>query len=256
MQRRSLAVNGWIIVVCILLLSGGGCSWCPTGHGWLLQSGWSLEFKRIPFCTRTPVCVEECVIEAPKDRSCEPVCENSGENNGEVINEANPPIIKRENCSLFARMLGRGCRSSICAGCGRSSDRYPEARTKEAMEQQPVIARLHPVPTQPVFCPREETTQPASYDPALKQKVKDQATSTPAKKIQSRPKAPLPEEIPPPPVDSELEKSAATAPRQLDIPPEPQSWVFSPPVADTKKSEPLVEAQLQPGPSERTTKRR
>ena len=48
------------------------------------------------------------------------------------------------------------------------------------------------------------------------QKAKDRKSS--ASPNDSLPKAPLPEEIPAPPVVSELNKSAASVPRQLDVP--------------------------------------
>jgi hypothetical protein len=115
-----------------------------------------------------------------------------------------------------------------------------------AEQAPPVIAKFHPVPTEPVFCPRDESVLAVSHDSTLQQKERLSS----AKKTGS--KAPMPEEIPPSPVASDIDKSSAAVPRQLDAPRE-SSWIFSSP--PEIKPEKLIEAQLPPQPSERATRR-
>jgi hypothetical protein len=159
-----------------------------------------------------------------------------------VLNEANPKQLEKLDNSPFAQQMERRGRLGLCANCGRL------ARFKEQKPPEPVIARFVPVPTGPVFCPREETMQPVSYEQAPK--PKEQPSIASAKK--SPPKAPLPEDIPPPPIASDVEKSGAAIPKQLSAPQEQTSWIFSPP--PEKKLDQLIEAQLPPRPSERVTR--
>jgi hypothetical protein len=184
----------------------------------------------------------QCAAPIPKEPGCTPECNQEGE----ILNEANPKQLEKLDNSSFAKQMERRGRLGICANCGRLA-RFKEPGAGEK-PPEPVIARFVPVPTQPVFCPREETVQPVSYERASK--PKEQTSFASAKK--SPPKAPLPEEIPPPPIASDVDKSGAAVPKQLSAAQEQTSWIFSPP--PEKKPDQLIEAQLPPRPSERATR--
>ncbi len=243
MHWRKWGTWGLIIILGFLLPSGVGCAFHRTGQGWMIQSCWSLEFKRMLCCSGGATeCSGGCAVPIPK----EPGCTSGGDEESEVLHEANPKQLEKLDNSLFARLMGRCGRLGICANCGRLA-RFngPGAGEKPA---EPVIARFVPVPTQPVFCPRGEAMQPVSYERASK--PKGQESSAPAKKSQF--KAPLPEEIPPPPITSDVDKSSAAVPKQPNATQEQTSWIFSTP--PEKKPEQLIEAQLPPRPSERATR--
>jgi len=244
-HRRIWGIWGMIIPLGALLISGWGCSWHRTEQGWMLcqSNNWSLEYKRAGCCCNgASECTGGCTASIPK----EPDCTSGGNEEGEVLNEADPKQLEKLNNSPFAKLMARRGRLGICANCGRLG-RFKEPEKGE-QAQAPVIARFAPVPTQPVFCPRDEGMQPVSYEKAPIPKERE--SSVPAKN--SQPKAPLPEEIPPPPITSDMDKSGTSVPRQLDMPRESSSWIFSsPPV---KKPEQLIEAQLPPRPSERGTR--
>ena len=163
------------------------------------------------------------------------------------FHEGNPRPADKLGNSPFARLLERRGRLGLCASCGRLG-RFGEPAGAEQV-QAPVIARLHPVPTQPVFCPREESLQLAASKPSVQERVKEQGSASSAKK--SQPKTPLHEEIPAPPVVSDEAKPRTEIPRQLDVPREPTSWIFTSP---EKKSTPVIESQLPPRPSEPGTR--
>jgi hypothetical protein len=183
-----------------------------------------------------PECNQGCAASIPKEPGCTPECNQEGE----VLNEANPQQLEKLDNSPFAKIMERRGRLGICANCGQL------ARFKaEEKPPQPVIARFVPVPTQPVFCPRDEAMQPVYYERASK--PEEQTSVASAKK--SPPKAPLPEEIPPSPIASDVDKPGAAVPKQVSAPQEQTSWIFSPP--PEKKPEQLIEAQLPPRPSER-----
>lgn len=241
MDRHKRGAWGLFIILSILLPSGGGCSCFRTGQGLILQSGWSLEFKRMPFACRGST-GEECAATIDKEPSY--TCGSDVES--EVLHEANPKLLERLGSSPFARLMERRGRLGLCAGCGRMA-RFKEPVVEE--ETPSVMAKFHPVPAQPVFSPRMETMHPASYAPAPIEKKRE--SSAPSKKSQS--KAPMPEVIPPPPPVFDPDRSAMVVPRQLDVPREPSSWIFSPP--PETKSAPLVEAKLPPPPSERGARR-
>jgi hypothetical protein len=247
MRGRRCGIWGLIIALGLLMLGGEGCSWCKTRQGWYLQSGWSLEFKRMPFyCGRATECTEGCSSQVLK----EPNCGSAAGAEGEVLHNANPKLLDKFSNSPFAKLMGRQGRLGLCASCGHLA-RFKESGAKEQAPPAPVIAKFVPVPTEPVFCPREEKMQPVSFDPAPNPKPKKLESSVQSKKSQL--KAPLPDEIPLPPVVSETDKSAAASPRQLNVPSEPSSWIFSP--TSEVKPDQLSEAQLPPRPSERATRR-
>ena len=175
----------------------------------MIQSCWSLEFKRMLCCHgEAPDCSVGCTAPIPKVPGCTPECNQEGE----VMNEANPKQLEQLDNSPFAKLMERRGRLGLCANCGRLA-RFNEAGAGEK-PPQPVIARFVPVPTWPVFCPREETMQPVSYQQASK--PKEQRSLASEKK--SPPKAPLPGEIPPPPIASDVDKSGAAVSKQLSAP--------------------------------------
>ncbi|MGD0516763.1 MAG: hypothetical protein ABSA26_04440 [Thermoguttaceae bacterium] len=244
MLRRIWGIWGMIIPLGAILISGWGCSWHRTEQGWMLrQSKWTLEYKRAACsCNAAAECAEGCAVQLPK----EPECTSDSDEEGGILNEADPKQLEKLNSSPFAKLLARRGRLGVCASCGHLG-RFKEPEKGE-QAQAPVIARFVPVPTQPVFCPRDENMQPVSYEKAPIPKERE--SSSPIKKPQ--PKAPLPEVIPPPPITSDMDKSGEAVPRRLDTARETSSWIFSSP--GEKKPEQLIEAQLPPRPSERGTR--
>jgi hypothetical protein len=231
------------IILGALLPSGAGCACCRTGQGWVVQSGWSLEFKRlVGCCSGAPDCNVGCAAPIPK----EPVCTAKCNQEGEVLTEANPKQLEKLDNSPFAQQMERRGRLGLCGNCGRLA-RFKESCAGEK-PPEPVIARFVPVPTAPDFCNRDEAMQPVPYEQAPK--LKEQKSVASVKK--SPPKAPLPSEIPPEPVPSKVDRSGSTATKQVSATQEQTSWIFAP--LPEKKSEQLIEAQLPPRPSERATR--
>jgi hypothetical protein len=232
-----------VFVIGILLFCVGGCSWYRTEQGWLIsRKCWSLEFRRMQgdLCTATE-CSEGSSVGNPNKANC--ASTNDGED--EVLNRVDPAVLEKYNNSPFARMMERRGRLGVCASCGHLG-RFKEAGGKEQIPQ-PVIARLHPVPTQPAFCPREEVMHPASYRPG----EKEQGPAAPSKLGQQ--KEPLPEEILAPPEPTDAKKSASAAPRRLDAPQEMSSWIFASP--PDVKPDPVVEPYIPPRDTDRTARR-
>jgi hypothetical protein len=242
--RRPGIFWGFVIAIGVFLSGAWGCSWHRTEQGWLLHnSNWLLEYNRNPSCfneTGDSADVNETSAGKGPDSA-------SGSDKEEgVLHEADPQQLEKLNNSPFAKLLARRGRLGICASCGRLG-RFKEPGPGEK-PQEPVIARFAPVPTLPVFCPRDENMQPISFEKA--QNPKGRESLAPIKK--SQPKALLPEEIPPPPIMSDMDKSGEAVPMRLDTSGESSSWIFSSPPG--KKPEMLMEAQLSPRPSERSTR--
>jgi hypothetical protein len=240
--------GSWILIIVLgtVLPGGAGCACHRSGQGWVFQPCcWSLEFKRTPSaCDGTAECNEGCDLAIPK----EPGCASVGNGESRVLQEADPKQLEKLSKSPFARLMGRCGRLGICANCGQLA-RF-KGQCAEEKPPEPVIARFVPVPTQPVFCPRDGTMQPVAYEQIQNQKPTGQESSLPVKKSQS--KAPLPEEIPPPPNPSGNNQSGAAVPKQLSALQEQTSWIFYPP--GERKPDRLIEAQLPPRPSERVTR--
>lgn len=175
---------GLIIATGAGLLSGAGCSWHRTSQGWILKSSWSLEFTRKgSFCDSAAMCgdgCETCNVEKP-------FCTSAGNTESNVLYESSPTLLQQLGNSPFARLLARRGRLGICASCGRLG-RFNEPIAGETASP-PIQAKFHPVPTQPVFCPRDETTQKANFQAPLKEIEQDSSPT----------KAPSLEDIPPPP---------------------------------------------------------
>ena len=233
-----------VIGFAALLASGAGCTCYRTGQGWVLQPRiWSLEFKRMPCVCVAGECNAACAASTVRESPCmrEPSHPSASAVGG--ICESDPSAA----VSVDAGSNLRIARPPRCAKCeGLAQSKGPGVEEKP---QQPVIARFAPVPTQPVFCPRDYAAQPVVYEPVPKAK-KGQASSDPGKKSASQ--APVPEEISPPPNPPNVGKSGATVPKQLHTSDEVTSWIFSP--QPEKRSEQLIEAQVPPRPSERVTR--
>jgi hypothetical protein len=243
-QKHRWGVCVLVIGFAALLLSGAGCTCYRTGHGWVLQPRiWSLEFKRMACVCVAEDCSATCAAPTVRESSCikEQSCPAAASAGG--ICESNPNAA----ASLDACPAMRVGRLSKCAMCDRlAQSKGPGVEEKP---RQPVIARFAPVPTQPVFCPRDYAAQPVVYEQIPKTQ-KAQESSVPRKK--SAPKAPVPEEIPPPPEPRDVGKSGAAVPRPGIAAEEQSTWIFSP--QPEKGSEQLIEAQLPPRPSERATR--
>jgi hypothetical protein len=187
-------------------------------------------------------CNAVCAAPTAKEPGCAPDCNQEAV----VLNEANPRQLEKLDNSSFAQQMERRGRLGLCANCGGLARfKGPGAEEKPP---EPVIARFVPVPTAPVFCNRDETMQPVSYEPVSK--PKEHTSNASVKK--SPPKAPLPEDIPEPPIASGVGKSGVAVPKPASATQEQTSWIFAP--LPEKKSEQLIEAQLPPRPSERATR--
>jgi hypothetical protein len=226
----------WLVAVGMLLTTGGGCSFVKVPQGWMLSTGWSLEFHRMPF---------NVSCEKPCDRSCaaacEPGCTPNGASNAATPNESGQPTLAppiepapmlrkveegeppAANESGMMNLLKRRGRLGICATCGKLG-RFSEPQPAEP-STMPVIAKFHPVPAAPVFCPQPNSAQIVEFQsPASKTApLKKPAAGSAPKSV-----APPAEVIPPPPPSIQHSKSER-APRELDIPPEPPDWVFMTP---------------------------
>jgi hypothetical protein len=260
-HRRKWGIWYFIIILGTVLPGGAGCACHRTGQGWLVRSSrWSLEINR----TQCPDGAQVCNKEQSESTAKEPpVCKSGGDEESIVLNEANPQQLEKLNNSPFAKLLEHRGRLGICASCGRLGRFNGSPSEAEQKPPQPVIARFVPVPTEPVFCPRQETLQPVSYEQVSK--TTEQTSLVSAKKTQ--PIAIMPEEPPLPPISfnvakssavilkqksAPVAKSSAVVPKQISAPQEQTSWIFSPP--PEKKPDQLIEAQLPPRPSERATR--
>jgi hypothetical protein len=248
MNRRWWRICSLIFTMETLILCMAGCRFHSTRQGWTMsQPDWSLEFKRSPSCNAATQSAESSNGENSK------VQEGRNSEDGEeaVLYRADPRLLERYNNSPFARLMERRGRLGICACCGRLG-RFEGTDSIERPPQQ-VIARLFPVPTQPVFSPRDETMQSVCYEPDVRKKKQEPAEQ----KNKSQPKAPMPEEIPAPPVASAPDKSAAAAPRQLDqldLQRETSTWIFTKP--PETKPDPVIEPYIPPRDPDLTARRR
>jgi hypothetical protein len=239
-------------------------------QGWIFNTGWSLEFHRMPFVydkSCDAACTTECEpsCNASCDVSCTktppPVdCARSPKESSQPI--VAPPLIEpaptlqkveekdlppANESSFLMNIFKRRGRLGVCATCSNLG-RFNDAEPQPAIEATtPVIAKFHPVPAAPVFCPEQKSgihaVKPADFEISDKKKtsssIKPESSSRTSKK--SSPELPM-ETIPAPPPAPKLNK-AEREPRELDVPPEPPDWVFTTPakplekVSEAKKSE-------------------
>jgi hypothetical protein len=252
-----------LIAIGGLLLAGTGCSFVKVRQGWVLSSGWSLEFHRSPFS-------------ASCEKQCAAICETGGNSVGNA-DCANPPqeisrpstvpepaepaptlhkveagdLPEANESSSLMNLLKRRGRLGVCATCGKLG-RFKEPQPAEP-STIPVTAKFHPVPAAPVFCPQPNavtSTKAVDYQtPAEKKK------SSPSKKppLPPQPGNTTPLEVIPPPPPSVRHNKSEQAPRELSDPPEPPDWVFTAPENRTEKE---MEAQSQPSRSSGSATRR
>ncbi len=232
----------YLVAIGGFLLAGGGCSFVKMPQGWIFRTGWSLEFHRMPFNVS---CEKPCAL------GCEPNC------NGECANppkesgqptaapqpiEPAPTLHKVEEGELptandssgLMNLLKRRGRLGICATCGKLG-RFKEPHPAE-QATMPVIAKFHPVPAAPVFCPLPNMATTTVDFQSLAGKKKPSTmkkTPPPPQPGITSPPAPQPEVIPPPPPSVRNSKTER-APRELDLPPEPPDWVFLAPENSTE----------------------
>jgi hypothetical protein len=225
----------YLLAIGALMLSGSGCSFVKMPQGWVLNTGWSLEFHRMPFnvsCERpcAPACEPGC------NANCGTECDNPSRESGQPTVapqqvEPAPTLHKVEEGSLpekgdsagLTNVLKRRGRLGICSTCGKMG-RFKEPPKPAEPATTPVMAKFHPVPAGPVFCPRPLTTTPVAF-----QSPPGQKKSAP-KKI---PQPSQPEVIPPPPPAAQINR-LEQAPRELDVPTEPPDWVFAAPENGTE----------------------
>lgn len=225
-----------------LLLCGSGCSFVKMPQGWVLSTGWSLEFHRMPFnvsCDRpcaaacepgcTPSCAPNCDTECgnPPKASDQPTLAPEKVEPAPTLRKVEEGEVpeKGESAGLMNLMKRRG-RLGICATCGKMG-RFQEPPKPAETSTMPVIAKFHPVPAAPVFCQHPVTTTPASLQMPTDQNKAgvNKRAPLPSKSGKKNPFSPEPEVIPPPPPSSQINRSDL-APRELDVPPEPPDWVF------------------------------
>jgi hypothetical protein len=268
-----------------MLLAGSGCSFVKVPQGWVFSTGWCLEFHRMPFyvCSERPcqtVCDAPCeaTCNTPCSSTCNSTC-NTPNNAGRAApaNEADQPNLAPQqvapapslqkiegdkpetdkptacnspgcNSPGFLSLLNRHGRLGVCATCGklgRINSKEPQPADQSTM---PVVAKFHPVPAAPVFCPQPNSTKPVDYQtPAAKTKSSPVKKGTvPAKPNINIPSKPAQEVIPPPP-PSVQNLRTERAPREFELPPEPPDWVFTNP---EKRTPPATETQSQRKPSD------
>jgi hypothetical protein len=225
-----------LLALCALFACSG-CSFVKVPNGWMLNTGWSLEFHRLPFnAAGEKTCAAGC------DTACNATCNSDGANaasetscptesveSAATLHKVEGEFSNEGESSAFANLLKRRGRLGVCATCGKLG-RFKEPQPAVA-STMPVIAKFHPVPTAPVFCPQPNLTRAADFQTPTGNKK-----PLLSKKI---PLPPRPEVIPPPPASAEGVK-AERAPRELDVPPEPPDWAFTTP---ENQPDPMSEAQ-------------
>jgi hypothetical protein len=257
----------YLLAIGTMLLAGSGCSFVKVPQGWVLSTGWSLEFHRMPFnVSREKPCETAC------ETGCNPTCTSdcvqpSKESGNPTVAptpiEPAPSLHKIEEGALpqgsessgFMNLLKRRGRLGVCTTCGKLG-RFKEPQPAEPATM-PIIAKFHPVPAAPVFCPQPNAlvANPTEFHrPSGNNQPAAPSRKIPLPPLPGRipPPTPQMEVIPPPPPSIGVSKSERE-PRELDVPPEPPEWIFS---APEKRSDHLSEAQSQPNKSRAPTTRR
>jgi len=196
---------GLVAVGCCLILVMNGCGFTRPRHGLILRGDWSLEMNRIPWIAQRNLDYQQPVTGD---------CIESG-----VCGETPP---QGEACAV---------------PCGEAASCAPRGRCKAGPKMQDACVdylnhpRFHPVPTKPVFSPRE----PGSLSPVP---TKDALTepeliAPPAEVPNPSPKVPV-APVPPPekaPIEpGELNQGdQSSVPRRLDTISGSPSWIFTPP---------------------------
>ena len=166
----------YLVALGTMLLAGGGCSFVKVPQGWALSTGWSLEFHRMPFnvsCEKP--CPATCATGC--DATCKTNCAGARETGQPTAApepvEPAPTLRKVEDGELppgtdssgLKDLLKRRGRLGVCATCGKLG-RFKEPPQPAEQSTMPVIAKFHPVPAAPVFCPRPpevDATKPVDF---------------------------------------------------------------------------------------------
>ncbi|MCC6123961.1 MAG: hypothetical protein IT426_03290 [Pirellulales bacterium] len=250
-----------------MLLAGSGCSFVKVPQGWILDTGWSLEFHRMPFNVSREK-PRETTCETGCNPTCNADCANPSHESGtptvapapiepapclHIIEEGALP--QAGESSGLMNLLKRRGRLGVCATCGKLG-RFKEPRPAEPATM-PMIAKFHPVPAAPVFCPHPNTiaANPAEFHlPAGNKQPAAPNGKIPLPPQPGRILPPMPqmEIIPPPPPSVGFDK-LEREPRELDVPPEPPDWIFS---APENRPDKVIEAQSQPNKSRAPATRR
>jgi len=145
-KKRSLV--GQVMVVCLLMVGSSGCC-CWPRHGVIVHRGSSLEMNRVPWVVSRTDAREEC---SGAGVDCVVGCLPEGKVSACHACASPTPAPPSAVASSCRPQKGRGRR--LCGRCGQASCGGPV---------QPVGAtepyrhpRFHPVPTRPVFSPRED----------------------------------------------------------------------------------------------------
>jgi hypothetical protein len=222
LQRLILATG----IVGSTFVLAGGCSVNRTPRGWVVRSGYTMEYSP-PF---------RCAFHGPASGKCNPanmanMDENSavGEPSGEALSsDSADKLIGNSENSPWLRLLQRRGRLGICANCKKMMHMGGSAPPPTAGAVT-VNAKFNPVPTQPVFTARQVALDTGNFH-----EVPSEPRS-PGQPLPLPPPAPSasPEEIPAPPAVSEPTSSQRATSQDHS------SWVFSKPPA--QKPDPVVE---------------
>lgn len=273
----------YVLAIGGMLIAGSGCSFVKIPQGWIMRTGWSLEFHRMPFyagCADTcePTCdaPPTCNVQPSCNINSRPGCKTTvapgcNSNAPKVQNQPSAPTkparapeptlapeknvckCPRECDSPLMDLLQRKGRLGICETCGKITRMQDTSVQPAVQATMPVVAKFHPVPTAPAFCPQPNPTKPVGFESPVDKKkaVPHNNTNKPAP-VKKTPPAPKPqpqlqkakvspfkpEEVPPPPAPMESSKSSEKTPREFELPAEPPEWVFT--NSQAKVEEPQV----------------
>jgi hypothetical protein len=219
----------WLGIVGSLPLLAGGCSFSRTPHGWILRSGCTLEYTWPSRCAFAGPASRNCNAVEPGEIPCDT------EISGETISASSAAnMISNNENSIWLRMLQRRGRLGICANCKRLI-RLQDPVSPPAAANAPIVPKFHPVPTQPVFTPREIPTEKPNLRVVPDNKRFPNLSNPSQLSIPSS----APEEIPPPPIPMKGEKSAISQDK-IGTSQEESNWIFS--KSPGQKPDPVVEA--------------
>jgi hypothetical protein len=233
-MHRELRGVTFLAMTAALALTGG-CSFSKVPQGWMLSSGWSLEFHRQPCGASTAASAHQCEIapaasESTDSPHSDPALTEPAP--APVLHKADDGPVAESDRAGVAGLLKRRGRLGICESCGKLG-RFADP-SPPPTPTAPVIAKFHPVPAAPAFCP-QGSARAVAFDTAPSQKSPSSSGVAPGSRQKNKatprtptpefapPVLPQPEVIPPPPANAR-----ATEPRELDAPPEPPDWVFTP----------------------------
>jgi len=143
---------GRVMVVCLLMVGTSGCYFRRPRHGFILRGDWSLELNRVPWLVSRTDAHEECSVSGV---DCVGGCVSEVEVSGcEACGSPTPaPAPAPADASSCCPQDGKEG-SRFCSRCGQALCGGP---VQPAAATDPYVhPRFHPVPTRPVFSPRED----------------------------------------------------------------------------------------------------